>query len=728
MKHDLPTFRSKADLQKILCPLAVLLIGFQYVNSSAAAETPSDWAKSSNKDIIFELRPDPKSKSMATDVKGHRDVKSSKVEIVDDEKFGTCLHFGEGGGAGITIKSSDKDSFAGGVTFEAWLFLEKPLPKPARKKVDDVGLIWKKDSFTFKFDEGKLYNAGFIFHKEKIATDDPEQFDYWPMLGHNGTASTTVPTGKWVHIAFTYDEKNKLFRYWIDGEIDSERQLNVVESETLPSSSADFKLFSDLQNAKVAGARLIKGPYNPGPVPPAMVLINQLPWQDKVVVTLDRIDDHLSFPLQADVLLKTAGGQTKQVAKAELTSNDVKHLEFNMNEGDRNKTNTCIVKLRSRSAEVFSREFEMTLTKPSGQWAINPDKSLSVNGKKIFPLLVYNPLADDYPELKKMGFNMVIPRRFDTPWRHTILKDDKDPQKVADSEKIVKAAAENGLYLIPDFRVDKRAPYEHMQGVDILKNSPNLFGWYVSDEPWGPRLQELFYDYNTLKLKDPDHLAFICQNNMDRGRETSTGCDILGPDPYPIPRVCLRLVSSMVESAIRGSYGLKPVWAVLDAYPQKLPNKEEMRCMVYLALCSGANGIAIFDWDERMPKDMSNANSPKYLKNHPKSYAAVKDSIGELAALESIIVNPNVEGVVDFEPKLKCMHAAVKAANGKKYLLLASDSRQVEHPTIVIKGINSATAKPLPECGFTESIHFTGGKGQVNMPKIGAAIFELNEN
>lgn len=702
----------------IIAVMALTVI-LSSIKAYSGPTKPSDWIKNSNKDVIFELHPDSKSKSFLKDTKENRKIDVTAGDIVNDDSFGPCFHFGENEGV-IEVTSTDRDTYPGGVTFETWIYLEKPMQKPAKKNEIDVGLINKRDAFAFNFYAGKLNQNGFRFFSEKIPTDNSEQYDYYPMLAHGGKALTVVPSGKWVHLAMTYDEKYKMFRYWIDGKLDSERQFNMLETYPIPIGRGNYSVLSGMRNCRVAGIRLLKGVYNPGPVPPMMLFCNQLPWQDKVVVSLDRIDSQLNFPLEAKVFLKSEN-DTKQVAACEITSPEVVHMEFSMNEGQRNKLNTCMVKVFSKNGkEVFSDSDDLSLPKPSGDWIIHSDKSISFKGKRIFPRIMYAVLPEDFEEVQSFGINMVVGRFKESPWHCKLLKDHPESQEIID------AAKKTGLFMTPFAREDSKPPHAGMQSVEMLKNTPLVAGWYSFDEPF-ELLNMLPRSYNAVKMADPSHPILICQNNLDRAKETSLGCDVLMPDPYPIPKVCLRLVSDCVQSASRGTFGLKPVWVVLDAYPKKLPNKEEMRCMIYLALCAGANGVAIFDWDERTLKEKTDPKSPKYLKNHPESFKAVKDSISELASLENIVVNPNLDNVVDFEPKKSCLHSAVKVNSGKKYLFIASDSRQAEQGTIVIKGLNSATAKPLPACGYSESIQFSGGNAQVKLPKLAAAVFEIVE-
>ena len=47
------------------------------------------------------------------------------------------------------------------------------------------------------------------------------------------------------------------------------------------------------------------------------------------------------------------------------------------------------------------------------------------------------------------------------------------------------------------------------------------------------------------------------------------------------------------HAAIRAVNDRKPVWTVLPQYGGKVPSRQELRCMVWLAVASGANGVGI---------------------------------------------------------------------------------------------------------------------------------------
>lgn len=71
--------------------------------------------------------------------------------------------------------------------------------------------------------------------------------------------------------------------------------------------------------------------------------------------------------------------------------------------------------------------------------------------------------------------------------------------------------------------------------VELLKDEPGLFGWYIADEPEinGFRPQYLEAFYRTLREFDPYHPVVVTNDSLDGLEKFGYRCsDILAPDPY----------------------------------------------------------------------------------------------------------------------------------------------------------------------------------------------------
>jgi hypothetical protein len=354
--------------------------------------------------------------------------------------------------------------------------------------------------------------------------------------------------------------------------------------------------------------------------------------------------------------------------------------------------------------------------KPAGAIRIEEDRTLMKDGKKFFPLMVYHAMPDDFPLLAELGFNVLL-NNFnlgqhagaDVAGYSALLQQSLD------------AATQNHLLLW----VAANSDYNKLFTIPVAKNHPALLGWYGADEPWGD-LTRLPESYNTIKMLEPDKPVLIIQNNYSRLQETALGADIIGTDPYPIPNVPLRAVVDATEAAVRAVSGRKPVWTILPQYLTKIPTREELRCMVWLAIISGADGVGLFDWDERLKDRQTGAFTGWHTTEHPEQVENVRVVFGELRTLEPVLLAPKAAQQPAMQPANPALHALLKEANGKRYLLVASDSRRAEETTLIMESLADGEARCLSDGGGNANLRFKQGALPIKLPPLGAAVYELS--
>lgn len=697
--------------------LAVTLVAPFGASASFAPSLPSEWAKESVKGTVFQLVPNPGGRVPLKDAAGKYVVTVTGGKAVPDPTLGASVVFGDGSGNGIWVRDNgDESIFQGGVTLEAWLQLDEPMP---REPKSGAKLGMKAGSFLWSITpEGKLNNTWLVLPTEPVATDNWRQYNYHPVGDTLMNGEMELPVGRWTHLVVTYDEKTHTFRSWIDGGLDRDRQFAREGPQPLGyQRGSAFVFLQGMRNCRVGGIRLRSGAHDPAPAPPMALFVNQLPWEGKTLVTLDRISDGLPFPLEAVVLVQSASGAARTVSRTRIAAGPTAHIEIPMSGvGWRGSMSTLIVKVFAGNRQVFTDSRSVVQSKPAGPIAIRPDKALSIGGRAVFPRLIYHVFPEDLPAVAAMGFNVFMGRDYKFRFMAPFGSADED---IADRRDSLDKGMQSGLFMALTANFVNGNP----RLIEILKGHPGLLTWYAFDEPWG-RLDRLRESYNTTKLVDAEHPVVIVQNNASRFRETAEGCDILGCDSYPIPNVSLRAVADATRAAVKAVYGRKPVWTVLPAYSwggdNKLPSLEELRCMVYLAVCEGANGLGIYAWDDRPKK-----KDGYYMRNHPETIEVVTAVMGEVKSLETILVAPNLPGAAGFSPRNSSLHASIKQVGAKRYLFLANDSRQEEAGTLVLRDVGSATARPILEGGFSQKLEFKDGKVAVRLPCYCAAVFEL---
>lgn len=229
---------------------------------------------------------------------------------------------------------------------------------------------------------------------------------------------------------------------------------------------------------------------------------------------------------------------------------------------------------------------------------------LIVEGKPFFPLGVYlGPTDDEHLErIAKGGFNTILCYGYGVG---------KEPKAYLDR------AQRHGLkvvYSVKDFYDDTRwfPKSGGKKGIELTRHyvtqfrgHPALLAWYTNDELGPKHMPGLQAAYDLVCELDPDHPAFqvLCRPGEFGLYYGVT--DILGCDPYPIPRHPVTLVDDWMETSHRAMSHRKPVWCVPQIfqwanYSKKPTDREptfaEKRAMIFLALIHRANGLICYSY------------------------------------------------------------------------------------------------------------------------------------
>lgn len=629
--------------------------------------------------------------------------------IVDDETWGKCLRLGGGDKNVITVPDGGKMAFTGGFTIEMWVRFDDPMPAKGASVALKIG------SFCWSLTkEAKLNCSWMVFPTDPIFTTTETQYKYYPVGSdmYNGLAA--VPQGKWVCLAMTYDQERSIVASWIDGIPDRLRYRTRPQQPLQIEAKHPLLLLHGFRNCSVGAVRVSSGPRPVGPTPAMEVYVNQLPYEGKVLLTFDHMDPGLSYPVEATVVWEKPSGESTTVQRVTFTAPEKRDVTLDCPTW-KGSLHTIVVSATSAGRMVFTRTVRVANPKPSGTVGINADHSVSVNGKKSFPLMAYHALPEDFPLLAELGFNIVTNGR-NLRIKQGALGKAGDPDFMTNAVKeSLKAAQASNLLLM----VNANTTFGNIKIVPLVKDDPALFGWYGFDEPWGD-LNKLWESYSVVKLLDPDKPIFIAQNNYTRLQETAQGADIVATDPYPIPNVSLRSVSDAADLTVRSASGRKPAWIVLPQYETKIPTPAELRCMCYLAVAGGANGLALYAWDDR-----SGDGKGWYTRDHPEQVETLRTVFRELRGIEQVLLIPNADAKLSVAPENKALHAAVKQAGGKRFLILVNDSRRAEESVLAIDGVGDVEGRCLADGGAKTPVRIADGKLALKMPALGAAVYEL---
>ncbi|MDX9867581.1 MAG: hypothetical protein RBT78_06615 [Kiritimatiellia bacterium] len=658
---------------------------------------------------LFLLRADAEGKAF-TDRTGTFTPKIRHGRVIRDAVWGHVLHLDGGTGSGVVVEDGGKIDFTGGMTFEAWVRFNAPMPAKGGNVAIKIGsFCWTLTA------EHKFNNSWMDFPKETIYTNAPGQYDYYPVGGTMFNGLVNVETQRWVHLAIAYDPSRSAIYTWLDGMTDRYRYLLRGRQPLCSSTNQPLRLFQGVADCDLAAVRLSRGLRAVGPVAPLEIYMNQLPYEHNLMFTFDHLDPKLAYPLEATFLCEWPYGGAQRVRRERLEGPQRRDVLFEP-AGWRNTLHTWTVQVRdARGVPVATHRGRVVNARPAADSPvrIGKDRTLHVNGRPLFPLMLYHARSEDFPLIRRLGFNL-LSNGYNL--RH-LARRGKD--RASDLQALWLESAEiartNGLLVM----ANANTPHNHLAHIPHIQDHPALAVWYAFDEPWGD-LTKLQESYNIVKLLTPDKPVLIVQNNFSRLQETAQGADIVGCDPYPIPSVSLRSVADATRATVQASAGRKPSWTVIPQYATKIPTVRELRCMAYLALTAGADGIGLYAWDDR-----DREGKGWYTGDHPQAVETLRAVFGELRDLSPILLAPNGEHAPRFIPDNRALHACVKTAGGKRYLLLANDARRAEQGGIEISGTGNTVAKTLADGGDGLTVRFVNGRATLELPALACGIFEI---
>lgn len=243
----------------------------------------------------------------------------------------------------------------------------------------------------------------------------------------------------------------------------------------------------------------------------------------------------------------------------------------------------------SRSMNTRERSNATAEVSNSSRIRIDPDLALSVDGRKVFPLIFFRAPVGLYAELKKYGFNCAEVTNY------------RNNDEIFTA--YLKAAANAGIGLLPndDYAARRFLPGRLKKVVEKFKDAPSLWAWYLADEPqnYGITPENAVDLYHTIKKVDSTHPVFLLNSEPKLFSDYAQACDIFGIDCYPVPKQPLKIIADYIESAHKAVKNVKPVWLAVQTfgsfkYGGRIPTKAEVRCMIYLAVAHRVKGLLFF--------------------------------------------------------------------------------------------------------------------------------------
>ena len=245
--------------------------------------------------------------------------------------------------------------------------------------------------------------------------------------------------------------------------------------------------------------------------------------------------------------------------------------------------------------------FRRVVKLPKRRVWIDGHRRTIVDGKPFFPFGMFTGNVHRRAEYVKGPFNTVLSyvplSAVEMDYFHT------NGIKVIYSVKDVYAAMAERA---PSCVTCAAAEDAYVQAkVDAFRTHPSLLAWYVNDE----RVLELYKPLRArqqlLERLDPDHPTYAVLYQLDLLRTMSPTFDIIGTDPYPVPKHPLSLVTETTRKTHASLFGMRTMWQVPQAFDwgvynaggqSRMPTVAEMKSMFWQFIAAGANGLILYSY------------------------------------------------------------------------------------------------------------------------------------
>lgn len=369
---------------------------------------------------------------------------------------------------------------------------------------------------------------------------------------------------------------------------------------------------------------------------------------------------------------------------------------------------------------------------------IDENNNTIADGKPFFPLGWYgNHTMSQMLEIADSPFNCVLDYGTDSVPKAEMLK----YLDAVQAHGLKQIYCMNDVY--PAAKYYDGKTWEGISGnqniadavVKSYRNHPAILAWYLNDELPRSMAPELTGYYRKVRDGDPNHPCYIVLCTMPELGYFPQTTDIMGVDPYPIPRTSVTMVSDWTDDAVASVHGHKPVWIVPQAFawyqynPEgsnrgrvpteaelktgRAPTYEEERCMTYLALVHGAKGLIYYCYYDL-----------RVLPQYQEMWGWMKKIGAEVKQLTPLWLSAEPTSRARFEPATAPVQSLVKRARGHEYLVAVNTGSTPCDVTFDLRHELPAEVKVLFENATAKTV---GQKLTASFKPLEVHVYDLGE-
>lgn len=265
---------------------------------------------------------------------------------------------------------------------------------------------------------------------------------------------------------------------------------------------------------------------------------------------------------------------------------------------------------------------------------------------------------------------------------------------------------------------------------EYFKEEPSLFGYYMFDEKNPVTLGEPYrYNNEILANYDIDRPTWATTDRLYSYGVFTKMVDIIGVDPYPIfgredddVAETGRFVRNMVEN-----FPNRPVYAAIQAFDHgklptpnskamREPNEQEMRNMVWQAICEGAQGIVYFS---------ANTVRREHGDKWKEFWAKVNGIEGEIKKCENIIMSVDEKPYYEIKGQTGQFNSMSRHYEDKSYVFVVNNTNQQQTANLFLdENVKKITGL------YSGKTYEVNSKGyfKIDFDKVGVEVFEYQQD